>query len=541
MAQTDKAKNLLKRFDRLKSQRQNWESHWQEVADYMQPRKADVTKSRSKGDKRTELIFDSSPLQSVELLAASLHGMLTNPSTPWFSLRFKEDEMENEDEAKEWLESATETMYAAFNKSNFQQEIFELYHDLITFGTAAMFIEEDDEDILKFSTRHINEMYIAENEKGRIDTVFRKFKLSARAAIQKFGDVSANIAITAKKDPYEEVEILHAVYPRSDFDPKKKDKSNMPFESVYLEAGTGEELSVSGFREFPFVVPRYLKASHEIYGRSPAMTALPDVKMLNEMSKTTIKSAQKQVDPPLLVPDDGFILPVRTVPGGLNFYRAGTRDRIEPLNIGANTPLGLNMEEQRRNSIRNAFYVNQLMMQSGPQMTATEVIQRNEEKMRLLGPVLGRLQSELLKPLIDRAFALILRKNLFKQAPDFLSGRDIEIEYVSPLAKAQKSTELQSIMRAIEIMGSLSNVAPVFDHINMDKLVRHLADIVGVPQKILKPQAELNAEREQAQAQQQQMQQMQQLQQVAEAGGKIAPLAKALPEEAKAVANADIE
>ena len=541
MAKTDLTKTIMARFDRLKTGRQNWETHWQEVADYMQPRKADVTKSRSKGDKRTELIFDSSPLQSVELLAASLHGMLTNPSTPWFSLRFKEDGMENEDEAKEWLESATETMYAAFNKSNFQQEIFELYHDLITFGTAAMFIEEDDEDILKFSTRHINEIYIAENEKGRIDTVFRKFKLSARAAVQKFGNVSANIATTAKKDPYEEVEILHAVYPRSDFDPKKQDKANMPFESVYLEAGTGEELSVSGFREFPFVVPRYLKASHEIYGRSPAMTALPDVKMLNEMSKTTIKSAQKQVDPPLLVPDDGFILPVRTVPGGLNFYRAGTRDRIETLNIGANTPLGLNMEEQRRNSIRNAFYVNQLMMQSGPQMTATEVIQRNEEKMRLLGPVLGRLQSELLKPLIDRAFSLILRKNLFRPAPEFLAGKDIEIEYVSPLAKAQKSSELQSIMRAIEIMGSLSNVAPVFDHINMDKLVRHLADIVGVPQKILKPQSELNAERQQAQAQQEQMQQMQQLQQVAEAGGKIAPLAKALPEEARAVANAEAE
>jgi hypothetical protein len=541
MAQTDKAKNLLKRYDRLKSQRQNWESHWQEVADYMQPRKADVTKTRSKGDKRTELIFDGSPLQSVELLAASLHGMLTNPSTPWFSLRFKQNDMENEDEAKEWLEDATEVMYTAFNKSNFQQEIFELYHDLITFGTAAMFIEEDDEDILKFSTRHINEIFIAENDKGRIDTVFRKFSLSARAVIQKFGDVSINIATKANKDPYEEVEIMHAVYPRSDFDPKKQDKQNMPFESVYLDAESGDELSVSGFREFPFVVPRYLKASHEIYGRSPAMTALPDVKMLNEMSKTTIKSAQKQVDPPLLVPDDGFMLPVRTVPGGLNFYRAGTRDRIEPLNIGANTPLGLNMEEQRRNSIRNAFYVNQLMMQSGPQMTATEVIQRNEEKMRLLGPVLGRLQSELLKPLIDRAFALILRKNLFRPAPEFLAGQDIEIEYVSPLAKAQKSTELSSIMRAIEILGSLSNVAPVFDHINMDKLVRHLADIVGVPQKILKPQSEINAERQQAAQQQEQMQQMQQVQQLAEAGGKVAPLAKALPQEAQALANADVE
>ena len=541
MAQSEKAKILLSRFDRLKTQRQNWESHWQEVADYMQPRKADVTKTRSKGDKRTELIFDSSPLQSVELLSASLHGMLTNPSTPWFSLKFKSEGMEGEDEAKEWLESATEVMYSAFNQSNFQQEIFELYHDLITFGTAAMFIEEDDEDNIKFSTRHINEMYISENDKGKIDTVFRKFKISARAAIQKFGSVSTNIAVIAKKDPYEEVEILHAVYPREDFNPKKQDKENMKFESVYLDADSGDELSVSGFREFPFVVPRYLKASHEIYGRSPAMTALPDVKMLNEMSKTIIKSAQKQVDPPLLVPDDGFMLPVRTVPGGLNFYRAGTRDRIEPLNIGANNTLGLNMEEQRRNSIRNAFYVNQLMMQDGPQMTATEVIQRNEEKMRLLGPVLGRLQSELLKPLIDRAFAILMRRNLFAQAPDFLSGQEIEIEYVSPLAKAQKSTELQSIMRAIEIMGSLSNVAPVFDHINMDKLVRHLTSIVGVPQKILKPQAELNAERQQAAQQQEQMQQMQQVQQLAEAGGKVAPLAKALPEEAKAVANADTE
>jgi len=542
MARTDLTKGLLSRYEKLEGQRQNWETHWQEVADYMQPRKADVTKQRARGDKRMEQVFDSSPIQAVELLAASLHGMLTNPSTPWFTLRFKDEEIENEDEAKLWLEASTDAMYTAFNRSNFQQEIFELYHDLITFGTAAMFIEEDDDDIIKFSTRHINEVFIAENDKGRIDTIYRRFKISARAAMQKFGEaVSSDVQSAFKKDPYKEVEILHAVYPRSDFNPNKKDKKNMPFESVYIEFKNGNELSVSGFREFPFVVPRYLKASNEIYGRSPAMTALPDVKMLNEMCKTTIKAAQKQVDPPLLVPDDGFLLPVRTVPGGLNFYRSGTRDRIEPLNIGANNPLGLNMEEQRRDSIRAVFYVNQLMMQQGPQMTATEVIQRNEEKMRLLGPVLGRLQSELLKPLIDRVFAILLRNNMLPQAPEFLSGRDIEIEYVSPLAKAQKSTELQSIMRAVEILGSLANVAPVFDYVNFDNLVKHLADIVGVPQKILKSQSQVNAERQQAQQQQQEMQQMQQLQQVAKAGGDIAPLAKALPEEARAVANAEVE
>ena len=462
--------------------------------------------------------------------------MLTNPSTPWFSLKFKNEELQDDDEAKMWLEGATNTLYSVFNQSNFQQEISELYHDLITFGTAAMFIEEDDDDTLKFSTRHINEIFIAENEKGRIDTIFRRFKISARAAIRQFGDVSTAISKVNQRSGYDEVNIIHAVYPRNEYNPDKQDKKNMPFESVYYEEGSLDELSVSGFKEFPFVVPRYLKASHEIYGRSPAMTALPDVKMLNEMAKTTIKAAQKQVDPPLLVPDDGFILPVRTVPGGLNFYRSGTRDRIEPLNIGANNPLGLNMENQRRDAIRNTFYVNQLMLQQGPQMTATEVVQRNEEKMRLLGPVLGRLQSELLKPLIDRAFAILFRKNMFAPAPDFLSGKDVEIEYVSPLAKAQKSTELQSIMRGIEIMGSLANVAPVFDFVDFDKLVKHLVDIVGVPKKVLKTSNQVNAERQAKQEQQEQMQQMQDVQSLAKAGGQIAPLAKALPEDAKAIA-----
>ena len=540
MAKTDLTKTIMARFDRLKTGRQNWETHWQEVADYMQPRKADVTKTRSRGDKRTELIFDSSPIQAVELLAASLHGMLTNPSTPWFSLRYKDEGLDSDDEAKLWLEGVTDTMYTAFNRSNFQQEIFELYHDLITFGTAAMFIEEDQTDLLKFSTRHINEIYITENDKGRIDTVYRRFKITLRAAAQQFGgSLSEEAKNKVDKDPFDEIDILHAVYPRIEFNPAKKDKQNMEFESVYLEYKNGNELSVGGFVEFPFVVPRYLKASHEIYGRSPAMTALPDVKMLNEMSKTTIKAAQKQVDPPLLVPDDGFLLPVRTVPGGLNFYRSGTRDRIEPLNIGANNPLGLNMEEQRRTAIRNVFYVDQLLLQQGPQMTATEVIQRNEEKMRLLGPVLGRLQSELLKPMIDRCFAILLRNNQFAPAPDFLSGQDIEIEYVSPLAKAQKSTELSSITRAIEILGSLANVAPVFDYINFDALVKHVADLVGVPQKVLKLQSQVNAEREQQAQLAEQQAQMQQMQQVADAGGKIAPLAKALPEEAKALVNAE--
>ena len=255
---------------------------------------------------------------------------------------------------------------------------------------------------------------------------------------------------------------------------KKKDKLNKPFGSCYIDLDGQHLIAEGGFDEFPFMVPRFLKSSNEVYGRSPSMTALPDIKMLNEMSKTTIKAAQKQVDPPLLVPDDGFVLPVRTVPGGLNYYRAGTRDRIEPLNIGANNPIGLNMEEQKRRAIREAFFIDQLLLGQGPQMTATEVVQRNEEKMRLLGPVLGRLTSELLRPLINRAFRILLRNEQLPPMPEYLEGVDIEIEYVSPLAKAQRTSDLSGILRALEIAIPLQQQAPVFDYINSDKLIKYI-------------------------------------------------------------------
>lgn len=261
----------------------------------------------------------------------------------------------------------------------------------------------------------------------------------------------------------------------------------------------------SGFQEFPYVVPRFLKATGEVMGRSPAMVALPDVKMLNLMSKTIIQAAQKLIDPPLLVPDDGFLLPVRTQPGGLNFFRSGTRDTITPLNTGANIPIGLNMEEQRRTAIRSAFYVDQLLTGGSPNMTATEVVQRQEERMRVIGPVLGRLMNEMLRPMIDRVFALMLRADMLAPPPEILQGLDVDVEYVSPLARAQKSSSLNSTMKALEILLPLAQALPVADHINADGLVNHIMDSLGVPKKVVKPQSEVDAGREEQAAQQQAM------------------------------------
>lgn len=534
MASDDLARLLNERFGSLAAQRVTWESHWQEIADFVVPRKADINKVRSPGDKRTELIFDGTAIHAAELMSASLHGMLTNPSTKWFSLRFGDLELDGNDKAKEWLESVEDVMYQEFATSNFQEQIHELYHDLITFGTGIMFVEGDDEPTpssLRFSTRHIGECYVSENEYGRVDTVFRKFKMPMRAAINRFGAdlVPQKIVKQSEKDPYSLIELVHAVYPRDDFDVTRVDAINKPFASVYYDAEEKKVLSESGFDEFPYLAPRYLKASYEIgYGRSPAMTALADIKMLNKMSEVTIRAAQKQVDPPLLVPDDGFILPIRTIPGGLNFYRSGSRDRIEPLNIGANNPLGLNMEEQRRKAIQSAFYVDQLILGQGPQMTATEVVQRTEEKMRLLGPVLGRLQAELLQPLITRVYNILGKKQLFRTAPEFIQDNNISIEYVSPLAKAQRMGDVQSAIRLFELLGPIMQIdRGIMDYVDSDGLTKHMIRALSVPATAVRGDEEVAAIREQRAERQAQQQQLQQAQQVAEAAGNAAPAIKA--------------
>ena len=526
----DLSKELKDNLSKLQSKRQTWESHWQEVANYMLPRKSDINVERTRGDKRNVQIFDGTAVHSLELLASSLHGMLTSNANRWFQLRFKEAALNDSDEAREWLEDATDKMYIAFQRSNFQTEIFENYHDLIAFGTSCLFIEEDKDDIINFSARHIKEIYITENQKGFVDTIYRKFKLTAKAALERFGkeNVSRDILTKFQKTPFDDVEIVHVVKPRNIFNPRKLDKQNMPFQSIYMEYENGHIISIGGFREFPYVVPRYLKASNEIYGRSPGMNSLPDVKVLNKMVEVSLKAAQKQVDPPLLVADDAVILPIRTSPGSINYFRSGSRDTIQPLNIGANNPLGLNMEDQRRNAISRAFHVDQLLIQENRTMTATEVMQRNQEKMKILGPVIGRLQQELLQPLIIRVFNIMLRNKLFVEAPEILENQEIDIEYVSPVAIAQKGAELESIMRGLELFGSISQIAPVTDYLDENGLVKKIINVLGLPAKIIKSDKEveeLRAVRQQEQAAQMQMQQeMMQSEQAKNA----APLVQAL-------------
>jgi hypothetical protein len=525
------ARELKDNLSRLMELRSTWNQHWQEVADLFLTRKADITEGHTRGDKRNLQVFDATGTHSLELLSSVLHGSLTSSSQKWFTLRFKNSVLAVDDTANEWLQDSEEKMYLAFNRSNFQQEIFELYHDLCCFGTATMFVESDDNDIIRFSTRHIKESYIAENSRGIVDCIYRRFKITAKAAADKFGleNLSKALQTLYKNSMFDEIELCHVVKPRDVYNPKKLDKKNMAFVSTYFEMETDHIISHGGFREFPYIVVRWLKSSNEVYGRSPAQNSLPDAKVLNKIVEIQLEAAAKILNPPLLIPDDSAILPVRTAPGSLNYYRSGSRDKIEAMQTGANPALGFNLEEARRKSIGKAFHIDQLLMQeanSNRAVTATEVQQKQDERLKMLGPVVGRIQSEMLNPLIVRVFNIMLRGNHFVPAPEILANQEIEIEYISNLALAQKGTQLSGIMRGMEIFSSLSQSMPVTDFISENGLVKELINILGLPAKMINSDAEVQEIRANRQEQQAQQAEMMQNMQEAKIAKDAAPMVK---------------
>ena len=218
MAIEPKAKMVIERYDTLKAQRSSWETHWQEVADYFLPRKANITIKHTKGDKRHDQIYDGTATHALELLASSLNGMLTNTISPWFILKYRNEATNSDDQAVEWLESCAKIMQQVFQRSNFQQEIFELYHELLAFGTSAMFISDDVDDDLRFKTIHISEIFITENEKGFVDSLTRRFHLKNKNIPLMYPEAKLPKALQTliDKNPYEDTAILHTIF-KNDF------------------------------------------------------------------------------------------------------------------------------------------------------------------------------------------------------------------------------------------------------------------------------------------------------------------------------------
>ncbi len=483
-------KQIKQKVDMLKADRTTWDEQYQDVADYMLPRKATITAQKTPGEKRSVWVLDNTGIYCLELLAGQLHGLLTNPNSMWFELTTGTFAIDNMDDVRKFMQKTARDIHNVLNNSNFQTEVHELYIDEVGFGTAAMFIEEiDGPDLVRFSTKFIGEYYIDEDHQGRVNQLYRVWKWKAAQLVSAFGidKVSKKVADAFQKGTDERFEIIHAIYPAAMVDPKFNGAMKWVSQNILPEHN--HEISTGGFREFPYVVPRWSKGTGELYGRSPAMTALPEVKTLNKMTETMMIGAQKVIDPPLQMPDDGFLLPIITKPGGLNFYRAGGEGRIEPVFNDTRVDFGYEALKEKRVRIREAFFVDQLMLQQGPQMTATEVLQRTEEKMRLLGPMLGRQQAEFLRPMIDRVFEIMMRRGMIKkdEIPAVLKGRKIDVKYSSMIAKSQKIAEAQNIMRTLEASTPFINMdAAVMDNFNGDEAVRVISEIFGAPQQIIR-------------------------------------------------------
>jgi hypothetical protein len=531
MDSTQKFEYFKKRLSSMDSERGTWEDHWQEILDYVMPRKAEITFIRAKGEKRSEILFDSTAITANNLLAASLQGTLTSPSLQWFSIKLRDNTLNEDREVQLWLEDAAKKMYEVFNETNFNTEVHELYLDMTSIGTGCIFIEEGKEgfekDLIHFSTLHIAEYYIKENVNGYVDTVYRKYKLSARQAVQEFGEdnLGEKILQAAADKPDKMFNFIHAVEPSEDYERVfGKSPIKLPVHSCHLCIEDKMVVRVSGYNEFPFLVPRWAKATGEIYGRSPSYNALPDIKTLNKAVEIGLKAWSKAIDPPLLVQDDGVIGRVRMTPGGITVVRNDAA--IKPLQIASNWQITDLKENQLRTAIRQAYYSDQLQLQDGPQMTATEVQVRYELMQRLLGPTLGRFQSEFLNPLIDRVFGIMFRAGAFREPPEIMGGQQIDVEFIGPLARSQRMEEATAVERLYQLAMEIGQADPsVLDLINNDVAIRMRATLLGVPKSVLRGEDEVEELRQQRAEQQQQMQEQQMM----------AEQAKAMKDEASAM------
>ena len=509
---------IKKRLDRLGQERGTWEVNWQEILDYVMPRKADVVTLRTRGEKRTEVLFDSTAITANNLLAASLQGTLTSPSLPWFNIKLRDEELNEDRDVQLWLEDTARRMYDTFNETNFNTEVHEMYLDLCSIGTAALFVEEGsrgfDTDGIHFNCLHIAEYYIQESIDGKVDTLYRKYKLTARQAVQEFGfdNVGEKIQTASKERPDHKFNFIHAVEPTADYERSTgKSATKLKFHSCHVCEEDKMVVRTGGYNEFPYLVPRWSKATGEIFGRSPSFNALPDIKTLNKAVEIGLKAWAKAIDPPLLVQDDGVIGRVRMTPAGITVIR--NDGAVKPLQIGTNWQITDLKENQLRTAIRQAYYSDQLQLQEGPQMTATEVQVRYELMQRLLGPTLGRFQSEFLNPLIERVFGIMYRAGALMKEPDIIQGTKIDVEYLGPLARSQRMEESVAIERLYSLAMNIAQIDPaIMDNIDHDEAVRLRGKLLGVPKTVLRGKDDVDNMRT-MRAEQAQMAQMAQEQQ----------------------------
>lgn len=510
MIGSEEVKRLLERQDKLESARVGWHRLWQDVAEVFLPRRASFTRPVRDGEALTHKIYDSAPMLARRALSSALDGMLKPKTSMWFNIKPREPGVGEDDEARLWIEEAESRLRAGIynSKARFIERSGEVDDDVVTFGTGCFYIGTDtDEKHLVYKSYHLRRTFIAENSDGLVDTVHVVLNYSARQAFQKWGDKigeKVKEALKNDKDQDKGFDFLWVTKPRKERDWGKDDNTNFPFMSVVIGKADENVVEESGFREFPFAVPRWDTSTEEAYGRSPAMLALPDANTLQAVAKTLLIAGQKNADPPMFAASDSIVGIARTYPGGITYFDPdavslmGGRAPIFPMETGAKIPVGRDTQNDLRAQIKAAFFLDILHLPlERPEMTATEVLERKEDFLRTMGPVFGRLESDYLAPIVERSFRLMWRAGQFPSLPDSLAEVGIKFEYASPLERARKQFETAGFGRIYEIVTPLASVQPdLLDNFDGDAIVRGAPETFGLPQKWIRPQEQVLAMRQ---------------------------------------------
>jgi len=516
----NRRQRLLARKAALWTERSSWITHWREISEHQQPRAGRfVVTDRNKGDKRNNNILDNTAVFGARILAAGMMSGMTSPARPWFRLEIGDKDLMESGAVKAWLHDVTALLRAVFSSSNTYRSLHTLYEELGLFGTAATIVLPDFDNVIHHYPLTIGEFALGVGSRGEVNTLCREFQMTVGQMVEQFGkeNVSQTVASLYNAHNLDAwVDVIHLIEPRRERDMNKKDAKNKRFASVYFEPGRDNSdkfLSDSGFDNFPALTPRWVVTGNDVYGTSPGMQCLGDVKQLQHQQLRKGQAIDYMVNPPLQVPTRYKEATRARLPGGVFYVDAvGTGQAVRSaFEVQLDLQhLGMDILDVRER-IRTSYYADLfLMLQSAPRdgrMTATEVAERHEEKLLILGPVLERLQNELLSPLIDIAFDYASRAGILPEPPQELQGMEIKVEFISVLAQAQRAVAAQGVDRLLGTVGQLAALKPdVLDKVDFDQVVDGYGDMYGVDPKIIVPDdvvAELRAQRAQEMAAQQ--------------------------------------
>ena len=529
-----KNEDLIQRFGAVRNGRQTIQDTWDWIERYISPFRGRFFKDERSENSiqwRRPWVYDATGIMAAQNLASSLNSRLTSASTQWFGLRFRTDNLNNDREAMEWLEECAKRCFDALQDSNFNTEVNETYQDLVCYGTSVIFEEENtdegDSSLLNFKSVPIKECYFEEDHKGGVLNFYRHLQWTVKQIKDFFGDQPIPKWLLDKvnddnENPDTKYDIIFCIWRRQDIKENPSSStlaaSKRPWGFKYVLLNTGESVGDGGgYYEMPAFVPRWRKTSSSMWGNSPAMIALSDVLTLNRTIELNLTAVEKNLDPPTITTSRGLIGDLDLTAGGLTTVR--DMNEIKPFQTNPRFDVTYQEMNRLRDNIESYFFIPQLILppMQGTPATATEIAVRMQQLEALIGPTLGRLQTDMLDPIVTRTFRVLARSGALPEMPQSIEdlGGEVDIEYTSPFAKTQEATNKQSLEQWIGAVANFAQVKPeVTDIPDWDEVFTQLALMGGVSVKNIRPQEEIDAERKQrneAMAAQQQGQAMQEM------------------------------